>query len=459
MAWYRAGGGGIPASLKTNMNAVLNKKMGTATVYAPDAWPDTVNLLGKLPEKTVSGSIASFADGADDVPIKAGKFNIVASQAGTGTPSPSNPRAISGHTGMTITKAGKNLITAPEYTATTASLCLDLGRNITFSSVIFSFLATNTVVSATNAAIVDFREEDGTHHYLTLAMFYNENNVQFTANTPQNGRYRRAYANITFRYVYVFYMTNTFSYFTSDSVTEWQLETGSTVTTYVPFVTPETLAVSWQTEAGTVYSGELNVTTGVLTVTHAKQIYRGDDLTSVSLTYGQTAAGYTHLYFSISSTPLALSPSASNTLANMAVWGNANTGGLPTTECYSVLNAGTPTRLIVYWYVQKTWENVDAFKLWLNNNPFELYYALATPQTYQLTPHEINTLLGANNFYCDTGDSEVTYRRDIDLALAEQASNTRMLAAPLALGRTLDATETTDENADAKEEQENELDR
>ena len=31
---------------------------------------------------------------------------------------------------------------------------------------------------------------------------------------------------------------------------------------------PETIAVSWSTEAGTVYGGELNVLTGVLTVTH-----------------------------------------------------------------------------------------------------------------------------------------------------------------------------------------------
>ena len=70
MAWYRAGGGGIPSSLKTGMNNVLNKKFGTSTTYPPSDWPSDVNLLGPLPIKTASGAIASFADGADDVPIK-----------------------------------------------------------------------------------------------------------------------------------------------------------------------------------------------------------------------------------------------------------------------------------------------------------------------------------------------------------------------------------------------------
>lgn len=79
MAYFRTGGGGgeIPAFLKTRMNAVLNKKFGTAQTYEPNKWPDDVNLLGVLEEKTVSAApIASFSDGADDVPIADGEFLI-----------------------------------------------------------------------------------------------------------------------------------------------------------------------------------------------------------------------------------------------------------------------------------------------------------------------------------------------------------------------------------------------
>lgn len=71
MAFYRCGGGGIPSSLKTDMNAVLNKKFGTFADYPPADWAPTVNLMGPLPEKTiVSSPIADFSDGSDDVPTK-----------------------------------------------------------------------------------------------------------------------------------------------------------------------------------------------------------------------------------------------------------------------------------------------------------------------------------------------------------------------------------------------------
>ena len=97
MTWFRAGGGGIPASIKNGMNAVLNKKFGTSgETYAPSDWPDDVNLLGKLPEKTVSGAIASFSDGSEDVPIKSLVCNVDANLTGVSS--------------VGVVHTGKNLI-------------------------------------------------------------------------------------------------------------------------------------------------------------------------------------------------------------------------------------------------------------------------------------------------------------------------------------------------------------
>ena len=76
MTMFRVGPAGIPGSLKTDMDTVLNKKFGTSTTYPPNTWPDNVNLLGPLPEKTVSGAVASITDGADAVPIKAWVITI-----------------------------------------------------------------------------------------------------------------------------------------------------------------------------------------------------------------------------------------------------------------------------------------------------------------------------------------------------------------------------------------------
>lgn len=112
MAWFKCGsGGGMPSGLQSDMNAVLNKKFGTSGQNYPSAgWPDDVNLMGPLEEKTVSGAIASFADGADDVPIKSASFGIVASGGG-GTPS--SPVPIVGKSSVTVYHTGKNMFPAP----------------------------------------------------------------------------------------------------------------------------------------------------------------------------------------------------------------------------------------------------------------------------------------------------------------------------------------------------------
>ena len=113
MAWFRCGGSGIPASLKSGMNSVLNKKFGTSTTYDPAGWPADVNLLGPLPVKSASGAIASFADGADGVPVKSCVVSFLPSGGG-GTPSA--PVAIVGHSGITLTN--KDNMSTPTHTDT-----------------------------------------------------------------------------------------------------------------------------------------------------------------------------------------------------------------------------------------------------------------------------------------------------------------------------------------------------
>jgi len=45
---------------------------------------------------------------------------------------------------------------------------------------------------------------------------------------------------------------------------------------------------------------------------------------------------------------------------------------------------------------------------WLGNNPITVAYLKATPQTYQLTPQTINTLVGVNNVWSDAGEVTVS---------------------------------------------------
>jgi hypothetical protein len=57
-------------------------------------------------------------------------------------------------------------------------------------------------------------------------------------------------------------------------------------------------------------------------------------------------------------------------------------------------------------------DTLQAFKSYLSTHNLEIVYPLATPITYQLTPTEVRTLLGINNIWADTGDTEVTYLAD-----------------------------------------------
>jgi hypothetical protein len=45
----------------------------------------------------------------------------------------------------------------------------------------------------------------------------------------------------------------------------------------------------------------------------------------------------------------------------------------------------------------------------------QLVYELAEPIEIQLDAHTINSLLGQNNIFADTGDTEVVYRANTEL--------------------------------------------
>ena len=48
----------------------------------------------------------------------------------------------------------------------------------------------------------------------------------------------------------------------------------------------------------------------------------------------------------------------------------------------------------------------------------QVVYQLATPLEIQLTPNQVNSLLGVNNIWADTGDTEAEYRADTTLYIS-----------------------------------------
>lgn len=159
----------------------------------------------------------------------------------------------------------------------------------------------------------------------------------------------------------------------------------------------DTYAVSWQTEAGTVYGGNLDLTTGVLTVDRAYVEYDGSN--DESWSYYSVAEGN---MFRISATEKDYTISATNTLCNRYK---------PVYNRTNMTLSGSGRYLD---FINDDYSDVTSWRSHLANNNIQVVYLLTTPVTYQLTPTQVEALLGVNNIYNDVnGDTEVSYKDSI----------------------------------------------
>jgi len=106
----------VKSSAKENLSDLSDTTITTpsnADLLAYDSstskWVNT-DLKG-----TASGSIATFSNGGDGIPCSV-ECSISCSQAGSGTPSPSNPRSISGISNLDISVADGDMVVQHTYT-------------------------------------------------------------------------------------------------------------------------------------------------------------------------------------------------------------------------------------------------------------------------------------------------------------------------------------------------------
>ena len=151
--------------------------------------------------------------------------------------------------------------------------------------------------------------------------------------------------------------------------------------------------ISWQDEAGIVYGGYIDLVSGVLTKT-----LKGVDLGTLDWSIYDSALNEfrtTGLTNNKSSTSGALSSHYTITSAGFV---GMEDGAM----------RGTSTNLNV-WVIRDTrFTDPANFKTAMSG--VQLVHELATPQTYNLTPQQVNTLIGQNNVWNNTnGQTEVEY--------------------------------------------------
>lgn len=244
-----------------------------------------------ITETTEESIIATCDDAAGGLPLKTLTANIVPAQAGSGDPSPDNVRAISGYTGVTVTRTGKNLITNNMQSVTKNGITMT--RN-TDGSFTFNGTATASIgfyISAANSSTQTVLPiKPGTYTLSGGASGGTGTTFRLAVYIYVNGTYTRAYSDFGSSRTFTISenengyipLINIYNGTTVSNLTfKPQLEIGDTATEYEPY-NGATYPVTFPTSAGTVYGGTLVVYadgSGTLTVDRAEiASYAGETL-------------------------------------------------------------------------------------------------------------------------------------------------------------------------------------
>ena len=344
---------------------------------------------------TASGSIASFPDGADNLPLKSlvVDINPIQDLHGQDAPYPAG--------------GGKNKVNFSNLSIeANVDKQLDIGTvALPAGTYTLSYTLSATVTATRNRPL-----------YLLNGIAYYGNDIK----TVGRGSWTftlEEQSTLVFKW-----WGHTVS--AACTISDFMLESGSTATAYAPYenICPisgwtgmqiqhtgknhcnaeQTIPISWQTEAGTVYSGRLDVLSGVMTVDRAMV-----DLGTLNWTRINTQSPHWR-FWAIVTGMLKDSTLMSNQYAQItpsAQWTGAI--GIATQ-----LISGTPAVMVT----DERYETAADFKTAMSG--VQLVYELATPIEYQLEPHEVASLLGTNNIFADTGDCSVEYRADTTLYIS-----------------------------------------
>ena len=142
----------------------------------------------------------------------------------------------------------------------------------------------------------------------------------------------------------------------------------------------------------TVAKGKLNVTSGVLEITHLYSLFTGDS--SESWTSSPSGGHYRYL---ISRGDLIVGQIAKSNLF----------------ECVETASQADNYKFYIgnsyVTFYNDDCTTLSAWKTFLQNNNVQLVGELNTPLSVQLDSTQIQALLNENNIWCDTGDTSVKF--------------------------------------------------
>lgn len=352
---------------------------------------------------TANGSIASFSDGADDYPMKSVVAEIVPKQSGTGDPSPTNIRPISGWSGVNVTRCGKNILNLPTYEEFIT--CPTVGNYHSYAIKVKPNTAYYLSVSYT-----DGYDPSGKYVYLLLTNNPTSNNP-WVAVAHHSDPLGGAITSSADGYLYLRLSRGDSAYVHYPNIRSHalaQLEEGTSATAYEPYQ-GSSHSISFKDENDnpiTVYGGEIDVTTGELVIDRGYKEFDGssdeviDWNSGNSLTIIQVPNGFITDVI---------------TQANIYTTNNLFVDKSWTKRATVDGSVGMFYGLSWIYIKYSGITSAESARTFLAQHPLQVAYKLQNPITIQLTPTEINTLKGNNNVWADTGDTSVEYCADAKL--------------------------------------------
>ena len=402
--------------------AVTSDKIAVGTILPDDISTDFLD--GICIRNTASGGVAHFADGGKSLPLRDALISVTPIQSGSGDPSPTNIRPITGWTGAKIFVTGKNLFDETnadwvnDYTiASDGTISSSSGYR--YSSAYTRVNPNTTYVGQINVGATNSRSY--------MAAFYDENRSfisrsvivsysEISASTGVKSGTITTPANCAFLRIVS----------PKADMSDYQIEEGSIATAYEAFGTTQT--VSWETEAGTICGGHFDPITGILTAEY--EILNIDG----SKTVNMASAG--KFYYSLGA--YAVAPNARGVDSK----GWCSHYKLVTdidSPAFSALDNVTSYNNLALsqtngraFFMDSRFSTEDDFKDYLiaqnsAGTPVQYVYKLATPSQYQLSPIAMYVLDGINNIGANCGGTEVEYYANPKSYIADRETATRKM--------------------------------
>lgn len=399
----------------TGISNVIRKKEGSSALIDPADYPKRINLMGMLEKKIIVPSpICDFTDGSDDVPTDFVKITIPANLDGKssvsekqtgrnlfnldrteGTPDPTDiiisPRILD------VTKLFKGLRADNYFYAGYASYSISGGvLSVTTSNnlnygIAFPVRVKGGATYCLSAILTGANMSVGCYDKdwnFISRIFGMVSDASRSFATPSNAEY-----------ITVVFGSSTLN--VEGTVSNIQLEVGSTSHSYEPYIEPKTYSANL---GRTVHGAEVELVSGT-----GKELVKKITVSSFTGTWGAVTNGYAY-YISYADTTH--STSVVNPIMMQAnqlfTYGSVGRNSAPTWQ-YGGNDGGTTVHTFILPSEYDTLTKANNFLSSLET-PLEVTLTLATPTDFTFDGQEIDTMLGYNAFWSDDGETSVAYR-------------------------------------------------